>query len=109
METNYAANHPDIGYVCMLGTLHGSAEGDPNAFSLLAKDESNGYRFSLSGCNGKPATKYHLAAIPIDPDSEMKAFCLDQSGTLKSVAAPDSSTCFSQGKIVTVATPSLIQ
>ena len=109
METTYAANHPDTGYVCTLGTLYPNAEGEPNAFASLSQDESNGYRFSLTGCSGKPAAKYRLSAIPIDADSEMKAFCLDQSGTLKSVAAADSSTCLRQGKIVTGATVSLTQ
>jgi len=106
METNYAANHPDTGYVCTLGTLYPA--GEPGS-SPLAEEQSNGYRFSINGCSGKPVTKYRLTAIPIDPDSEMKAFCLDQSGTLKSVAVSDSSTCFSQGKIVSVATPSVMQ
>ena len=109
METNYAANHPDTGYVCTFGTLYPNAEAEPNGFASLSKDESNGYRFSLTGCSGKPAAKYRLTATPIDADSEMKAFCLDQSGTLKSAAAADSSTCFSQGKIVTGATVSLTQ
>jgi hypothetical protein len=101
METNYAANHPDTGCVCTFGRLYPNAEGEPNAFTSLSKDESNGYRFTLTGCSGKPAAKYRLTAIPIDADSAMKAFCLDQSGTLRSVAAADSSTCFSQGKILT--------
>ena len=105
METNYAANHSDTGYVCTLGTLYPA--GEPGS-SPLAEEQSNGYRFSINGCSGKPATKYRLTAIPIDPDSEMKAFCQDQSGTLKSVAALDSSTCFSQGKIVSLATPSVL-
>ena len=109
LETNYAANHPDTGYVCSFGTLNPNAEAEPNGFASLSKDESNGYRFSLTGCSGKPAAKYRLTATPIDADSEMKAFCLDQSGALKSAAAADSSTCFSQGKTVSGAAVSLTQ
>ena len=109
METNYAANHPDTGYVCTFGTLYATVEAEPNGLASLSKEESNGYLFSLTGCSGKPAAKYRLTATPIDADSEMKAFCLDQSGTLKSAAAADSSTCFSQGKIVTGAAVSLMQ
>ena len=109
METNYAANHPDTGYVCTFGTLYATVEAEPNGLASLSKEESNGYLFSLTGCSGKPAAKYRLSATPIDADSEMKAFCLDQSGTLKSAAAADSSTCFSQGKIVTGAAVSLMQ
>lgn len=103
-ETNYAANHTDKGYVCPLESLYPNAEGEPNMIGGASKNESNGYRFELSGCSGKPATRYRLTAVPLDPDSEMKAFCLDQSGTLKSIAAADKSKCFSQGKVVTVIT-----
>ncbi len=98
-ETTYASNHADAGYVCQLGSLYPSAE---NAF---AKNEFSGYRFSLTGCNGKPATKYRLTASPIDPDSEMKTFCADESGTLKAAEATDSSSCFSQGKPLNGMTP----
>lgn len=108
METSYAASHPDTGYVCTLATLYPGV-GQPTGSSAPAEEQSNGYRFSMNGCSGKPATKYRLMAIPIDPDSEMKVFCLDQSGTVKSVAASDRSTCFSQGKIVSVAAPSITQ
>src|SRR6516225_10087626 len=52
METNYAANHPDTGYVCTFGTLYATAEAEPNGFASLSKEESNGYLFSLTGCSG---------------------------------------------------------
>lgn len=103
-ETAYAASHAGVGYVCQLDNLYSSPEGEPNASGPLAKDESNGYRFSLSGCEGKPATSYRLTASPIDPDSEIKTFCVDESGTLKSAEADDSSSCFSSGKAVNVLT-----
>jgi len=103
-EANYAANHADIGYVCALGTLYGNPEGEPSTSSPLTKDESNGYRFTLSGCSGKPATKYRVSAIPIDAESEMKAFCADQSGSVKSIPSSDSTSCLSQGKVLTVVT-----
>jgi hypothetical protein len=103
-EATYAANHAGVGYVCQLGDLYPSPEGEANATSPLANDEFNGYRVSLSGCDGKPATTYRLTANPIDPESDMKTFCVDESGTLKSVEAADSSNCFSQGKVVNVLT-----
>ena len=109
METNYAANHPDTGYACTFAALYPNTEGEPSAVAAFATQESNGYRFSLAGCSGKPAARYRLTAIPIDADSEMRAFCLDQSGALKSVAAADSSTCFSQGKMVSGVAVSLTQ
>jgi len=104
MEANYAANHADIGYVCNLGTLYPNPSGEASATTPLTNDESNGYRFTLAGCSGKPATKYRLTAVPVDSESEMKSFCVDESGSVKSVPADDSKNCFSQGKVLTVIT-----
>jgi hypothetical protein len=101
-ETNYVANHADTGYVCTFAQLYQNSEGQPNPFAAPAKDESNGYRFSLTGCSGKPATKYRLRAVPVDPDADIKAFCVDESGRLKSIPAADSSKCFTDGKTVNV-------
>ncbi len=105
-ETTYAANHSSVGYTCMLANLYPNAEGDESQHSTpaFAQEEWNGYRYALSGCSGTPSLKYRLTAVPLDADSEMKAFCVDQSGTMKSVAAAESSSCFSHGKVVGVAT-----
>lgn len=105
MEANYAASHADLGYACTLGTLYPKAAGEERS-AAAAKEESNGYRFTLSGCSGKPAAKYRLTAVAIDPESEMKTFCVNESGTLKSVATAESKSCFGQGKVLTDVTPS---
>ena len=100
METAYATSHADVGYVCQLGNLYPSPDGEPNAQAPFADTEFNGYRISLSGCEGKPSKTYRLTASPIDSDSEMKKFCVDESGTLKATEPAYSSACFSDGKIV---------
>jgi hypothetical protein len=102
-QTQYAANHKDLGYACTLATLYPSPEGGnaavyPQAF---ANEESGGYRFTISGCNGAPASKYRLLAAPVDPESEMKVFCADESGTIRSIAGDRQSKCFSQGEVET--------
>jgi hypothetical protein len=103
-EANYAANHADTGYVCTLESLYPSGEGEASASNPLAKEEFNGYLITLAGCSGKPVTKYRLTAIPVEPESEMKAFCADQSGSVKSIATDDSASCFTQGKVLNVVT-----
>jgi hypothetical protein len=99
-ETNYAATHRDSGYFCTFQELTQNTEGQMNAYSAPVNEESNGYRFSLTGCTGKPATKFRLKAVPVDADAEIKAFCVDESGALKSIRAADSSKCFTQGETV---------
>ncbi len=102
-ENNYAANHKDIGYACSLAQLFPPPEPGSEAVAYYvpgyANEESGGYRFTLTGCDGKPASKYGLMAVPVDPDSEMRAFCVDESGTIKFVPARKKSNCFSQGKV----------
>ncbi len=105
-EKGYAARHPDRGYTCTLAMLAtpepGAAQGeagfvyDPGQGS----EEWSGYRFALSGCDGTPAAKYRITAVPLDSDSEMKMFCADESGSVKSVSGAKSSTCFSRGEVM---------
>ena len=101
-EMNYAASHRDAGYFCSAQALNQGTEGQTNADSAPMNEESNGYRFSLTGCSGKPATKYRLRAVPVDADAEVKAFCVDESGAVKSISANDISKCFTQGQTVNV-------
>lgn len=104
-EINYAASHRDEGYFCTFQALNQNSEAPTNTYFAPVNDESNGYRFSLAGCSGKPATKYRLKAVPVDPDAEIKAFCVDESGTLKSIPAADSSKCFTHGETLNVVKP----
>lgn len=105
-ENAYAAKHPDRGYACTLATLAaqdpngGSAEGASFYLPGQGNEEWNGYRFTFSGCEGTPVSKYRITAVPVDPDSEMKTFCADESGKTKFVKSGKPSTCFSRGQSV---------
>jgi len=100
----YSAAHPEIGYACALPSLvpqktestgdEGNASFDPGQGS----EQWNGYRFTLNGCGGTPASKYRLAAVPIDSDSTGKTFCADESGKIKFVTSGKASSCFSSGQ-----------
>jgi hypothetical protein len=101
-ETRYAASHADRGFSCALSDLFPmpATGGDDTASYVpnFGSEDSNGYHFSLSGCEGTPASKYRLLAVPADSNSEMKTFCADQSGTLKTISDAKPSRCFSQGR-----------
>jgi len=105
-ETGFAAKHPDRGYTCSTSELFApDPEANPDAPRAYLSfnqpgDESSGYRFTLSGCEGSPASKYRLLAEPTDPDSEMKTFCADQTGTVKSMSEGKGSSCFSHGQVL---------
>ncbi len=105
-ETGYAAKHADQGFTCSLASLFArdpmgaSGEGGGLYDPGQGSEEWNGYRFTLSGCEGTPASKYRILAEPADPGAETKTFCSDQSGTLKSISGGKGTSCFSHGQVV---------
>ena len=66
----------------------------------FAGDESAGYHFSLSGCEGNPASKFQVTAEPIESDAGMKAFCADESGTVRFDPKGKGNTCLSRGQVL---------
>jgi len=110
-ENRYAANHKDSGYSCSLSVLFAptTIAGEADYGAGFANEESSGYRFSLSGCDGTPASKYKLMAVPVDSDSEMKVFCADQSGVMKFIDGDKRSNCLSSGEALTPAVTTVIE
>jgi hypothetical protein len=128
-EKAYAAQHRDRGYVCNLSTVFGQDQAAPQpqpqqvqpdqssddseggqmgplvatgvTFNWSQQPELwNGYRFTLSGCESSPASKFVLTATPTNPDpsTETKTFCADESGVIKSVTGGKASSCISNGQ-----------
>ena len=102
-EATYAANYPGVGYTCTLSDLDGFGGGEPNEHqamlisSGLASGRHQGYSFSLSGCNGAPPTSFRLTAAPIGESYGRRAFCSDQSGTIRSSADGGAASCLGSG------------
>ena len=104
-EASYLSRHPDRGYSCSLTDLFGKADTAgtqpaPDYAPTFAGDESSGYHFSLSGCDGSPASKFQVTAVPIESDSGMKAFCADESGTVRFDAKGKGDACLSRGQVL---------
>jgi hypothetical protein len=107
-ETGFAKDHPDRGYTCALAELFPPNSGQAGSTFYdfgFANEEFSGYRLQLAGCNGSPASRYRLTAVPIDSDSEMKTFCVNESGTIKSLRTSKSAECFSRGDPIQIYTP----
>jgi len=82
-ETDFAKQHPELGYTCTLWHLPRREE----IMRLLAKDRiDNGYAFEISGCQvaapQEPNSTYSVTARPLH--AGQPAFCSDQSGILMS-------------------------
>jgi hypothetical protein len=100
-ENRFVSQYPGVGYTCTLTNLfakNGGAQGgyDPGQGGA----DWNGYHFSLAGCDGSPALRFRLSAVPADSDEEMKTFCADESGNLRFITGERSSDCFSSGQPV---------
>jgi hypothetical protein len=52
--------------------------------SGLASDKKYGFVFTISDCAAMPATGFHQTAAPNGRRFARKAFCPDQSGTIRS-------------------------
>jgi hypothetical protein len=104
-EITYAASFPAHGFTCALSDLGGMGGGsgvtehqamliDPR----LAGGKKNGYLFAFSGCDGTPASRYSVTAVPADPTSGTRAFCSDESAVIRSSADGKAASCLAMGK-----------
>jgi hypothetical protein len=105
VEKEYARQHPERGYSCNISELFGKTStgvdgalpsGPFNTGSI--KEISNGFHLTVRGCTSTPALKFQVSAVPEDPDSGMKAFCADESGTVRFANDGTAATCFSSGE-----------
>lgn len=102
-EAVYAATYPGVGYTCSLSDLDGFGSATPNEHqamlveSRLASGKKNGYLFTLSGCDGPPASRFRLTAVPVLPDVGWRAYCLDERGEIRAVTDGKGASCWSSG------------
>ena len=102
-EATYAATYSAIGYTCTISDLDGFGAAEANEHqamligSGLASGKQHGYVFSLSECSGTPAATFRLTATPIGGSCGHRAFCTDQSGTIRSSADGSEATCVNSG------------
>jgi hypothetical protein len=96
-ESTFANIHPDIGFTCSLADL-----GELNHFNLDSRiftgEPYHGYKFSLSGCQGKPSGSFHLVAEPVSPAAGTKAFCTDATHNVRASDDGRGATCLLSGK-----------
>jgi type II secretory pathway pseudopilin PulG len=97
-EIAYASSHPEQGYTCSLSDLADAA----SIKSPLATGQKNGYAFELTGCvpasDGGPNVKYQVVAYPVRlHQTGVRAFCSDESATIKVDSEGSSRRCLDSG------------
>jgi hypothetical protein len=103
-EIAYSSAFPERGFTCNLSELGGSGlQGQPThehamlIDDALASGKHSGYIFSIGGCDVAPASKFSVTAVPKETDSELRAFCSDESAVLRYAADGKAATCLSEG------------
>lgn len=102
-ENIYAQQHPGMGYTCKLSELVNVGKGmdEEGMYKFIDPDFAdglyNGYRFTLSGCEHKPARLFRVIAEPVA--GRGKAYCSDNSNTLRASDDGRGTTCLAAGKV----------
>ncbi len=103
-EGIYAGKHPETGFTCFLSELidvgRGFDNGEPYAFMdpEFGDGVYNGYKFSLSGCAGKPAKNFQVMAEPVSGSG--RAYCSDNTRDLRGSDDGSGAHCLASGRIV---------
>ncbi len=95
MEYTYAQSHPEIGFSCSLSELTQNANpfyGD----ALITGDVFQGYKLSVTGCQGKPAGSYQVVTEPVAAGG--KAFCTDATRNVRVADDGRGSSCLAAGR-----------
>ncbi len=101
-ETRYQASSPNHAYSCSLSQLaqqNKSKTGEYAGMPVddeLATGKKNGYVFALTGCD---ALHFKAVAEPSTPAMGQRAFCVDESGTIKFSSNGKATTCLSNGQV----------
>jgi hypothetical protein len=97
-ESTFARIHPDTGFTCSLSEL-------AEASQMMGVDQQvntgtySGYRFALSGCEGKPAGSFRITAEPVVAKPGTKAFCTDATQNLRVSDDGHGATCLASGRV----------
>jgi hypothetical protein len=103
-ENLYANKHPEAGYTCAIRDLVEIGKGLDNGetYKFMAPEFAegvyNGYKFSITGCYGKPAKAFRVAAEPISGTG--RAYCSDATHELHAADDGRAATCLVSGKPV---------
>ncbi len=99
-ERAFASQHPDIGFTCSWQEL--TDAGKAFGMDQLSSGSYSGYKWSVAGCEGKPAGSFQIIAEPIAQGRGAKAVCIDATQNLRASEDGRGSTCLVAGKVSTI-------
>ena len=101
-EDIYAQSHPGIGYTCSIADLVNVGRGldEDGVYRFMdaefAEGVYNGYRFTLTGCDRRPARDFRVTAEPVA--GKGKAYCSDHTNNVRASDDGRGVTCLIAGK-----------
>lgn len=102
-EAKYQSNSPKRIFTCSLRDLAEASKVIPGGEypgmpvdEELATGKKNGYVFALTGCD---ALHFKAVAEPAAAAAGHRAFCTDESGTIKSSSDGRATSCLSNGEV----------
>jgi hypothetical protein len=102
MEYSFAHQHPEQGFTCSLSDLAGVFGQEQAALSGSVQ----GYKLSLTGCQGKPVGSFQIIAEPLAQGGG-QAFCTDATRNIRVADDGSGSTCFAAGRVLVSAEESV--
>jgi hypothetical protein len=103
-EIGFQIGHPDAGFTCNLEDLVGSSAEYGWRDPELATGRKDGYIFVMQNCaagkSGGPISKYQVTADPANHPPGLRAFCSDESGTLRYDVSGSGKKCLESGKLL---------
>jgi hypothetical protein len=95
MELAFAHQHPEQGFTCSLPDLARSLGGDN---LQISNGMVQGYKLSLTGCQGRPAGSFQLVAEPMAQGG--KAYCTDATRNMRVADDGRGGTCLAFGRVL---------
>lgn len=95
-EQTYAQQNAETGFTCSLADLAHSPFLVNNS-AQISSGSYNGYKISLTGCQGKPAGSFQITVEPM-PGKGGKAYCTDATHNIRVSEDGRGATCLVAGK-----------
>ncbi|HEY6251581.1 MAG TPA: hypothetical protein VI685_16610 [Candidatus Angelobacter sp.] len=95
-EQTFASENVDVGFTCSLADLAHSPFLSGRS-AQITSGNYNGYKLSLTGCQGKPAGSFQITVEPVSGQGG-KAYCIDATRNIRVSDDGRGSTCLSVGR-----------
>jgi hypothetical protein len=101
-EARYAQENPETGFTCDIADL---ANGNGPGFSgmldpQIGTGSYNGYHFTITGCDTKPAISFRIIAEPLSSDAGAQAYCTDPTHNIRVSDDGRGGTCLASGRLL---------